>query len=207
MLLPLIGWGQLKSFYKLSDASDQVGVNNGTATNVTYGWGRMGNSAIFNASAYILLPYTGFPTGSQSFTVSMWIYPTSLPSGYQMALCVGDQTILNKAVVIYTRGTSLGGGGTGNGIEQASLMAINNWYHVVVTYDGTYIRTYLNGVQIVGSPKSTSMNIDYSKNKTYIGAGAGDLKWTGRIDDVKIESGTWSPARVKNEYAAYKGLL
>lgn len=96
---------------------------------------------------YIEIPQTGILTGKSSFSVSCWIYPTSL-TGIRPIFVnyyVGNLEILfrinNSTIQFFTFTTSQVGGAT------QAFTAINQWSNVVATYDGTTMKTYVNGIQ------------------------------------------------------------
>lgn len=68
----------------------------------------------------------------------------------------------------------------------APAMEIETWYHCVITYDGKYIRTYVNGVKQLEDASSGS--IDNNDNEM----------WIGDHDDVTYFDGQLSRFRVYN---------
>lgn len=62
------------------------------------------------------------------------------------------------------------------------------WYHVAATYDGTKMRIYKDGIEVVSTSKTGAVAIDPTVSVA-IGnqpAGAGSRAYDGLIDDVKI---------------------
>ena len=85
------------AYYKMSDATDQLGNFNGTATNVNFSTeGKFGFAGAFNGTSNIVLPNLGI-SGASTRTISAWINTNSLSS---------TQTILqygsNGVCLLYT---------------------------------------------------------------------------------------------------------
>jgi hypothetical protein len=118
-------------------------------------------------------------------TVEAWIRPTAVPTGHRHVvgknnyeLSVEPQGAGFKAKMEFSSG--------GNWREvQSGQLAINQWYHLAGTYDGSNLRLYVNGSR-VGS-LTTSGNIDQTSSPLRIGAAdaAGDF-FRGIIDEVRI---------------------
>ena len=88
----------------------------------------------------------------------------------------------------------------------ANSFLINTWYHVVATYDQSYMRVYINGVEDTGGdlPFALSGNIYDLGPVTKIGArytGVGTAyHFTGVIDEVRLYERALSATEVGNLY-------
>ena len=72
--------------------------------------------------------------------------------------------------------------------QSGITLAANTWYHVAVTWDGTTLRFFVNGV--IGTTH-TGVTITPSTNQVIVGGtgpGASGL-FTGYIDDLRITKG------------------
>jgi hypothetical protein len=78
--------------------------------------------------------------------------------------------------------------GTGIQITGSTTMAVNQWHHFAMTYDGTNTKIWVNGV-LDGSVAGTSTS-DTSANITigYYEA-SGTSSYYGYIDDFKFTKG------------------
>ena len=83
---------------------------------------------------------------------------------------------------------------------------VGQWYHVAATYDGSFMRIYVNGQQQNTTAKTG--NIITSSTKCAIGAvnGGASNFWPGSIDEVLIYNRSLSANEVYNHYA-YENLL
>jgi hypothetical protein len=86
----------------------------------------------------------------------------------------------------------------GSGVQSSSLVSINNWYHLIVTFDGSIFRQYVNGV-LIGQNPST---VNYAnQNDLVIGGQRNGPQmipmggFNGKIDDF----GWWNRALTPSE--------
>ena len=131
------------------------------------------------------------------FTISMWIYPNALG---------GDQGLISKMAdggpvqyEVITDGASIRYG-TGNQFLFGGQLEAGNWYHLIVTSDGSAKNIYINNQLIEsGSFESMTSNGD----NLYIGAhqplAMPGWSWSGFIDEVSI----WDIALTQNDIDAY----
>lgn len=141
-------------------------------------------------------------TGSNPITVSFWLKAnTYTPGGTWAApvsygnIEVNDrifEILLSTSGVIYvhTWGTTTSFG----------TVALNQWYYVTMTYDGSIIRAYLNGVQ--GNTRSVTLNLNNSPlrvGRAFTTQNSGRY-FNGTIDDVKVYGYTRSAAQVQADF-------
>lgn len=75
------------------------------------------------------------------------------------------------------------------GVEAAAQKTLGNWYHLAISYDGNYIRKYVNGVAVYtsGAPQTFSLT---ANTDLFIGDRTdGDAYFVGALDDLAIWSG------------------
>ncbi len=140
----------LVSYWKLDEssgnASDSVGSNTATNSNVTYGTGKINNGAIFNGSSSAFTFATVPVTGSSSFSVSFWLKAGSLVSGMS-ALHFGTDAS-NQAFNVYLDASSkIAANFTGGGGQVTSTTSLSpSVFHLfTLTYDGTNLNFRDNG--------------------------------------------------------------
>ncbi|MCK5016514.1 MAG: LamG domain-containing protein, partial [Candidatus Peribacteraceae bacterium] len=84
---------------------------------------------------------------------------------------------------------------------------LDTWFHVAVTYDGSYGRIYINGT-IIGTTEAAG---DYEHNpNTYVVIGnqeALTTDWNGSIDDVRVYNHTLSDEQIYQIWAETKDGL
>lgn len=119
-------------------------------------------------------------------------------------------------------GTRLGGeiatstgGANAYSTENVPLIVANTWYNPLMTYDGTTLRTYVNGIQRATSALSGNIAYDASNTKMLIGAryagsgyDTGITQWWGNarpdrgISVVRIYNRALSAAEVTQNFNA-----
>jgi len=124
-----------------------------------------------------------------AITVEAWVKPNTLSgyhriidkfpgsyhgwSFYQSSQSFGFQLYTTELTEYYPSGSP--------------MTTAGNWYHVAATYDGSYMRTYANGV-LVGTPQAKT-GLIYNDGTTNIDIGrnfGGSQYFGGSIDDVRI---------------------
>jgi hypothetical protein len=181
--------GNLYAYYPFSgNAQDESGNGyNGTiqgATMTTDRHGNSNNAYAFNTN-YIEIPsnaLNNMPKG----TVTAFIYLNNL--GIQHSIL--DKTITTSInyfqfiVDNYNKLRAIINTNGGSFLGNTALSA-NQWYHVAVTWDGTNIIFYLNGIQ--DGSYANIKGIPDADRHTYIGKVENNTAYMkGKIDEVRI---------------------
>ena len=82
-------------------------------------------------------------------------------------------------------------------------LSVNNWSHLMATYDGTNLLLYRNGA-VVGSPGTSTGNITNASKALTLGVRGGN-HFGGRIANAKIYNVALSSAQVKQNFNALRG--
>ena len=145
----------------------------------------LGNNALFD-----------FQYGD-SFTISMWIYSSGLGGDKGLISKMADNGPVQYEVI--TAGTSIRYG-TGNQFLFGGQLEAGNWYHLIVTSDGSAKNIYINN-QLIESGTFESMTSN--GDNLYIGAhqplAMPGWSWSGFIDEVSI----WNVAFTQNDIDSY----
>lgn len=193
--------------------------------------GTLVNTPTFDTSGYIKFngsnQYVSFAsntavnfTGTSSYSLEAWINPTAIPSslnyqgiinhesdpgtgrdGWNLWL-YGNSQISNTTMAYGTERFGLGNnGGISVNVTVASTIGI--WQHLVTTYDGTTLRLYRNGVQIVSglSPQSIT---NTTVTTTVASRGVGSY-FNGNIAVTKIYNYALTAGAVLQNYNALVG--
>lgn len=188
--------------------------DNGTVSGATLTTDRFGNTNSaysFNGTAFITLGSNLF-SSNNSGTLSMWVKPSTIASTQSFwgdAFSSGDlmrfyQPLSDPTTVAI----QFDHGGTNNAINTPhNTLTTTNWYHVVVTSNGSSWTIYVNGVAqtlgvIAGSNQGQWLSSLSGNTYTmYIGQGAsGYSNFNGLIDDVRIYNRALSVAEVSALY-------
>lgn len=179
-------------------ASDSSGNgNNGTVYGAGWVSDQWGGSALsFNGTGYVEVP-DNTTLKPAAITVEAWVKATS-PGTYKYIV---SKVYVARAgsyssYALYTAGSGglrfYIGHATGwvGSPDAGSALWDGNWHHVAGTYDGSYVRLYIDGSQ-VGTGTATTASIAYDAGKLFIGAydASATYSWVrfpGTIDEVRI---------------------
>jgi hypothetical protein len=166
------------------------------------GWigGKINNALDFNGSStyvttlHILNPSS--PSNYGAFSASGWVRPDT-DTGVSQYILQQDGTNGKVWLLRYQDGrleTFLGGTGT----FSTGTIPLNTWTHIAVTYDGTTVRLFLNGVQ--DGSRTIAMNSEPTGGMI-IGASKtlGNF-FNGGIDEVSIYNRQLTSNEIKDQY-------
>lgn len=200
----------LLRYYPLNDAAgsttavDLKSSQNGTVSGpVTFGTTSLlgpdaETAATFNGGS-ISLPLTGLPTGASPWSLEIWFKSPNAAAQYVL-MSMGS-AVTNQGAgfeqVSNGFGTFIWGVATSGPFSSANTI---DHFHVVTTYDGTTLITYVNGVQ-VGSGGPFTINL--TQAGAYIGAAPNNTYITsGVLQKAAIYNVVLTAAQVSNHYSS-----
>jgi hypothetical protein len=146
-----------------------------------------------------------------------WVYPTRNPGvnnwtgifdredssigsrdGYNLYFLGsgGSQTYFTAER--FTAGTAVS---TSITLDQS--ISVNNWHHLVVTYNGTTLSLYRNG-SLVGTPATSTGNITNTSKSLTLGVRGGNY-FGGRISNTKIYNRELTVSEIQQNFNALRG--
>jgi len=178
-----------------STAYDETNNNNdGTITGATWTTGISGNALYFN-NADVTVPHSSSLDINGEFTIEAWIKATGSDDylaivdkyQYQDPIAKGFTLYLNTGRLRLSIYSASQGEGTCIG---TSDLRDNTWHHVAGTWDGSYMRVYVDcqkegEVAWTCPPASTTNNLGIGKRLSGWG---GYMPFLGNIDEVRIYS-------------------
>lgn len=152
-----------------------------------------------------------------SVTVSAWVKSDGSPGDYQYIAVKGGSGCCTGSYGLYT---GANGGlefyiGTSPGAYVLSPDAgtgvwDGQWHNVVGTFEGSYVRLYVDGRQVgSGTPDTAPIDYDLPSGSDFV---IGDYPWcpglgfTGDIDEVKVFDRALSPGEIGLGYLASEWL-
>lgn len=198
----------LVAYYPFSgNANDQSGNgNNGTVYGATLTTDRFGdsNSAYqFNGTSnYIQVANSSsLQSPSNALALSAWVRITSTSNLnwiLDKRIQVASSPYSSYGLFSIQATATLNGGISTNTGYSASgpSIQLNTWMHISMTYDGSKIIYYANGVPT--DTTSVSGNIQYSTMALYIGKSPNNAAYLqGKIDDIRIYNVALTPAQIQ----------
>ncbi len=192
-------------------ASDSSGNGNTATLNNGVAWatGRYGSAiSLDGVNDNLTVPNSASTDISgTALTLSMWINPQALNAGSDSVLIAKPWNPTGTAPY-YQYGLELGGGtrsdfyiGTASGLVGApggANLPQNQWSHLAVTFDGSQVRTYLNGTLV--SNKALSASITARGNAMSIGSDARPTQFAkGLLDDLRIYNRVLTQAEIQTD--------
>ena len=176
------GDGSLIAKYELDgNTNDTTGTYNGTATDITYGTGKYGNSAIFNAISDRIT--TTIDRVNSDTSYSMWVNPTNNTIGFGLISTTDTTTASNyfNQSFIDTSGKLRFGIGWIAGSISTTTIPNNSWTYITLVKEGSNYSTYINGVFEAIYTNSTTVLTNPLSIGDYNGSAG-----IGSIDQVEI---------------------
>lgn len=159
----------------------------------------------------ITFPFASSPMNiGNNFTIEMWLKPAS--SGYQLLVypgygcitCPGYALSIGDELTCFSAGGNVGKlvwtGGCAK-IVSDNTLPLNAWSHVAVTYNGSVMKMYINGL-VQQSVVQCTMNLATSGYRDF-GADDGGCglryPYNGSVDDFRI----WNIERTEYQIQSY----
>ena len=175
-------------------------VNNGATVNTS---GKIGSCYAFNGSTgYIALSgsdlFKIFTGGTQQFSITMWVFHADatraiLFGDYATSGGIGFNIELSTA-----HGVRFYWNGAPDTYPANATVAASGWTHVALTYDGTKLQSYINGVE-KGSWSGTLAEKNKTSGEFRLGRDnrSDSTAFNGRMNDFRIYDHALSAAEVK----------
>jgi chitodextrinase len=177
--------------------------NTGTLTNTTWtSAAKYGNALVFDgASSRVTINDSVSLHLTTGMTVEAWANPSNVSASWRDVIYKGNDNYFLEG----TSDTGAPGGGATLGSVDAvtrgsTPLTLNSWSHLALTYDGTTLRLYVNGVQV--SSVAQTGTIATSTNPLQIG---GDNLFgqffTGTIDEVRVYNTALNQSQIQADMA------
>ena len=194
-------------YWKMDETSGTTVTNygscsdcNGTSANITSTIGKINRSYNMQPSTsdYWYIPTNSTLDVDQGFTVEAWAYHDVNVLDYGI---IANNTVENQ-FNIYHSGTEVNV--LGLSLSSGGSVGINEWFHAVVTYDGTTYTLYLNGIAVGIDSSTGARNFSgcWVFGQEIDGAGSctsgfdADQAWDGKIDEVRIYNYARTPKQI-----------
>jgi hypothetical protein len=168
--------------------------------------GKVGKGLNFNGTShYVSIANTSALQLTNAMSISAWIKGGTWGSGTTVntILRKGDANPNNYQLSVANgKLEALLDGSDDYGYKGSTALATGQWYHVAMTWDGSYVRLYVNGASD-NTPAAKSAPIGTDARALYIGGRIGSTDFfDGILDDVRL----YNYALGSSEIAALKGL-
>jgi prepilin-type N-terminal cleavage/methylation domain-containing protein len=210
--------------YKLDETSGTTAVDswsgiNGTisgATSVTSGCPQ-GNCYSFDGNNdYVEVPYNAVTRPTNKLTIAAWGYKDSWANAADNTRIMSCTETGGYNIYIATNDAAFQVYISSVGYQSASFYGSSSipsggWHYFVGTYDGRYVKSYLDGALKQTVDVGSSLAIGYTYNNSFfLGADAGSgtgpagSYFPGKIDEARVYSESVPVSLIKEQY--YSGL-
>ena len=177
-----------------SNTIDSMGLNNGTATSITYTAGKIGDCAVFNGTSSIVIG-TQSVYAINSGTIACWVKTASAGSSFRAIFLktLGYNLFAIDGVIASYSWTAP------SGIKSSGVnINDNNWHHIVRVFEsgGTSDKIYIDGILRV----TFSTGIFNAGSTLELGKSGGSQYFNGKIDMASIWAERLSDAQVLAVY-------
>lgn len=187
-----------------NNPGDNLNRNNGVLQgNAGFTAGMVGNAFSFDGNGdYVQVAApSGLPVGNAARTVELWFRAPATPG--ESGLFQYGTAGTGQMFGLITSGNAPGRlyfYGHSADVPANTVIQPNTWYHGAVTYDGTTVKVYVNGV--LENSAVIGLNTVLNASGITIGHRAGDSFWTGQLDEPTIYSRALSDAEIQAIYNA-----
>ena len=204
--MSLVVWLPLTKDLRQQGLLNMAVTNNGATYTAT--GGKLGGAYSFNGSSRIeaTLPTS---VSSSIVTLACWVNFSALPSSsawfnlIQLGKAGGFAASRLSLYYEYGKGINISIDGSSTGANYiAYTFTTNIWYHIACTYDGTIVKVYINGEQVLSKTASKG-SYTTAATKIYFG-GPTNYYLKGMMNDARYYNHALSEMEVK-ELA--KGLV
>ncbi|MCA2180991.1 Ig-like domain-containing protein [Nonomuraea glycinis] len=189
-----------------TSVADSSGQNNtGAATAASWQNGKYGKALSFNgSSSWVTVQDAASLRLTTGMTLSAWVNPASVANWSSV---VGKE-LSDDGGVSYLLYAANGGSVPSGWVQPepsasvsvagTSPLPVNAWSHLAVTYDGTYLRLFVNGQQVAETEFGESLHDDGSPLRI-----GGNDPWKeyfrGLIDEVRVYNRAQSAAEIQTD--------
>lgn len=204
--MSLVVWLPLTKDLRQQGLSDATVTNNGATFDST---GKLGGCYTFGSGKYMRATPASSLMQAKAVSAACWVKITSWNSSYDCLMSWADGTSWTNSRVTLTRNNNssklcftIANGTNYTTVNCTTNLALNTWYHIVGTYDGSNIKIYING-NLEGTATST-LSIVYAGTFNIGGWSGNNYPINGSLSDIRLYNHCLSPMEVK-ELA--KGLV
>jgi len=170
--------------------------------------GKFGNALEFADGDTVMVPNSDSLRPSKQITVQAWVSFTDAGAKQDMVIArVEPGFSLQKFNNDVMEGwVNIGGWKGVRDIAGGEALKANVWYHVAFTYDGSTLKTYVNGKQ----DRENKIGGDFTveKNPFTIGSYKGEAYfWKGAIDEVAVSSVARTEKEIKAMMEGFKTYM
>jgi hypothetical protein len=147
---------------------------------------------------------TQWTPSTANVTVSAWVKPTAITGSNQSIANAGNSALGGFSLIMLATsgkaGARIYNGTTGITCDGNTALSTTVWTHVAMTFDGSNIRLYINGVLDAGPTAATGTVTALDLLVGAFNATTPSAFFGGLLDDVIVSPTEWTADQIKQEY-------
>jgi hypothetical protein len=193
------------------NAQDAVGPNNGALMNGTgFTSGKVGLAFAFNGvNQFVQVPDAPSLDPTNSLTMEMWVNVTGYSSNDGVVIVGKDNPYAVRQYLLSLGNVSgqwvfrphVGVPGGLRYFNGTMPIQLNTWYHVAMTYDGSSLKLFVNGI-LDGSLNVTGPIVTSAEPLLIGGSVPGPWYFNGSVDELTLYNRALSQAEIQAIYEA-----
>jgi hypothetical protein len=138
-------------------------------------------------------------TANQDLTLEAWVYPETTDAVDRFVVVLGQKTVAFGANFCINNNVIEVGNSAG-ATSSGATVTPNQWQHIVVVFNSSGSKVYVNGVQTGSTTVKTS---DDTTGKACLGMlSDNDSYFLGRLDEVAVYNSALTAQQVQDNYTA-----
>jgi hypothetical protein len=191
-----------------TNATDIIGGNNGPTNGITVTSGQVGQAFLFDGTKCLQIADGPALDPTNALTLEGWVYADSLPSSDVQSIVTKE----TQGLTIQYQLTLFNNGGRVSFLPLiqvpagyvyfpgATTVQTGTWYHVAMTYDGSFLRLYVNGL-IDGSTNATGP-LSTGPQPLTMGCVSGGWFFNGKIDELGLYDRALDASEIQGVFGA-----
>jgi len=207
----------LLAYYKLDgNSNDSVGSNNLVDTSVSYVSAKINNGASYGASYSYSKLASNLGITNGAITIAGWFKPSVYSSSNNCLVGLTDSSTFVSYYIERSSSTNVNFAREKGSIGTQQVGATytfdgSSWYHLALTYNGTTLIAYINGiaqgsVSASGNGSGSMTNTGFSINGRYYNSSTPINTFSQVADEIGIWSRALSSGEVSELYNSGAGL-
>jgi hypothetical protein len=151
--------------------------------------GKVNTAMLFEGLAYFDIPKNSTIDVTGNFTITCWVNADDTSAAIDWI--VTRTGTAQNGYAIYRQGATIRGGlktdtGSWAGVTSSTITA-ETWYFVTLTWNGSQVELFLDGVSQGTAPTTGTLSAPYDRNmRIGCDSGSWDSLWEGEIDDIRL---------------------
>jgi len=151
-----------------------------------------------------------------TFSAGAWVYPTAAGVVLQITNTTTPGLAYHFSALEFVGAVNpVPNFGLWNGVgitkDTGSALSYNTWYHMVITYNGTTLKGYINGAEVASANVTYDSPHDDGETTQYLLFGAGTLTnmgdgtyYNGNMGEIRVYSDALTAQEVANNFNSTK---